>query len=336
MTTLRSEHLLLLLTLTAVPVLALAEQADQAVLPPEYGDPIQYRNITLIPVTSTEPGPFRRYTLLEQGLKAKTFAVRERAGSSDEAEVNEIEVRNKGTDPVYLLGGEMILGGKQDRIIQTDTIVAADGKWQKVAVFCVEQGRWQGQRMEFSGSGAVAHLDLQAAAMSGDQGKVWAAVAKSNEAHGTTSETQTYRRTIQNGKVRQRIAGYRSELEKLLPTAPIAGVIFAINGEIQVADLFGNPELFGALREKLLSAYILEALEHDVDADAKPLAKSVGAGFVEDAKKAPTQGKLKSLRGVTTRKESDAALSSEVVDELDGAPVRSTYINKKKSVGSAK
>ena len=34
-----------------------------------------------------------------------------------------MEVRNGGKHPVYLLGGEMILGGKQDRIIQHDTVI---------------------------------------------------------------------------------------------------------------------------------------------------------------------------------------------------------------------
>lgn len=238
-------------------------------LPPAYGDPVVYRNITLIPVMGAPTGAARTYTLLEPGLAAKTLAVRELAGDADSASVNAVEVRNRGPHPVFLLGGEMILGGKQDRILQVDTIVPADARWHRVAVFCVEQGRWEGQRMEFNGSGAVAHLKLQQAAMSGDQGRVWAEVAKSNAAHGTTSETQTYRRTIQNAEVRRKSAHYRRELERLLPSAPVAGVVFAVNGEVQVADLFGDAALFGQLQEKLLSAYILEALEHDVDPDAR-------------------------------------------------------------------
>ena len=36
----------------------------------------------------------------------------------------------------------------------------------------------------------------------------------------------------------------------------LAGVVFAINGDIRVADLFGNPLLFGKLQNKLLTAYV--------------------------------------------------------------------------------
>jgi hypothetical protein len=127
-------------------------QGMQAV---EYGDPVTYQNITLVPVHTKSTGPFQRYTLLESGLGEETFEVRELSGQADEAQVSEVEVKNKGKHPVFLLGGEMILGGKQDRIIQADTVVPNDDKWQKVAVFCVEQGRWDGRNMKFTGAGST-------------------------------------------------------------------------------------------------------------------------------------------------------------------------------------
>lgn len=45
--------------------------------------------------------------------------------------------------------------------------------------------------------------------------------------------------------------------------------------------------------------------------------------------KAPAKGKVKSVRGTTTRKESLGTLGSETVDDEDGRAVRSTYINTK-------
>ncbi len=311
-------------------ILCLLIGASNASAHVEYGDPIVYQNITLVPIHSDETGPFQRYTLLEKGLAAKTLEVRELNGQTSEAQVSEVEVRNKGTLPVFLLGGEMILGGKQDRIIQSDTVVPNDSKWQKVAVFCVEQGRWDGREMKFQGGAAVAHLKLQEAAMSGSQQNVWSEVARTNMQHGTTSDTQTYRRTIQNEKLRGRISGYRTELAKLLPSKPMIGVIFAINGDIQVADLFENPDLFSDLSDKLLSSYILEALEHQVDRNAPKLAKTKAAKFVDDAQSSNSVSSKKSGRATNYKKDTEDALGNETFDDATGKKVRSTYINKKK------
>ncbi len=293
-----------------------------------FGSPIHYQNLTLVPVGTTRKGPFKRYTVLEEGLKDKTLEVRELNGSSGEARVSAVEVRNRGNNPVYLLGGEMILGGKQDRIIQQDTVVSNKGKWTKVSVFCVEQGRWRGQNMKFSAGRAVAHLRLQRANMSGSQSQVWAEVARKNVKHGTQSSTSTYRRTIQNDKVRAKIAPYRKKLVKMLPAnTRLAGVVFAINGKIQVADLFGNPLLFTKLRDKLMSAYILEALGQKVVANAPAVSVDHAKGFLRKARSAKKQrikGKA-SGRAVNYRRKTKGIIGTEAVDKKSGKKLRESY-----------
>jgi hypothetical protein len=132
--------------------------------------------------------------------------------------------------------------------------------------------------------------------------------------------------------VRTKIASHRRELEKLLPTRPISGMIFAVNGEIQVADLMGNPPLFADLKEKLLSAYILEALEHQIDPNAPKLEKKAGKAFMDDAMAAPAIGNKGSLGTKGVQKESADSVSNETIDLGTNKKVRSTYINKKKKM----
>ena len=302
-----------------------AKTADELV----YGDPIRYHNLSLVPVGTTRTGPFQSYTLLEEGLKAKTLAVRELNGKSGEAQVAAVEVRNKGGQPVYLLGGEMILGGKQDRIISHDTVVQPRSKWTRVSVFCVEQGRWRGQNMRFRSGSALAHVALRKAAMSGDQSKVWAEVARKNLKHRSQSSTSTYRRTIQNAGVRSKIAPYRRKIAALLPkNIKLAGVVFAINGDIRVADLFGNPLLFGKLQDKLLSAYILEALGQQVDRRAPALSKSAAKSWLGKARKAKKVRIKAQGRSVNFKKETANTIGSEAFDKGTGKTVRETYIKK--------
>jgi|GEM_PF-3366367 len=294
-----------------------------------FGDPIRYQNISLVPVGTTAKGPFTKYTLLEKGLAAKTFAVRELNGKSGDAQVPAVEVRNKGKAPVYLLGGEMILGGKQDRIISADTVIDPGGKWTKVNVFCVEQGRWRGQNMKFSAGKALAHVGLQRAAMSGSQGSVWKEVARKNIKHGNQSSTSTYRRTIQDAKLRRKISPYRKTIASRLPKGmSLAGMVFAINGKIRVVDLFGNPELYASLQEKLLSSYILEALGQKVVRNAPVISKGAASNYLQKARRTKKNKFKGSGRSDNYRMEDAQVIGNETYDKKTGKKVRETYIMK--------
>lgn len=294
-----------------------------------FGAAIRFQNLSLVPVGTTSKGPFQNYTLMEEGIKAGTLQVREMRGNNNQAQVNSVQVRNKGNYPVYLLGGEMILGGKQDRIIQQDTVVSNNNKWTTVKVFCVEQGRWAGQKMKFASGKALAHVELQKAAMSGSQSKVWAEVAKKNLKHGTQSRTSTYKRTIQNSKVRSKIAPYRRQIIGMLPSnMKLAGLVFAINGKIRVADLFGNPILMTKLSDKLLTSYILEALGQKVVRNAPALSVGAAKGFLNKARKSK-KVRLKGYgRSMNYRKENKEMIGAETVDQATGKQVRETYIMK--------
>ena len=309
----------------ALPGAVREASADEVSL----GEPVAYHNISIVPVLTERPGPFQRYALLEEGLEARTLEVRELAGSSDAAQVNAVEVRNTGTDPVYLLGGEMILGGKQDRIISRDTVIEKSRRWTRVPVFCVEQGRWRGQRMRFQSGDAIADLSLQKAAMGEGQSAVWREVSRKNVMHGTQSSTQTYRRTIQNARMRKRIAPYVRELRaRMKGDGAIAGVVFGINGRIHVADIFGNPTLFDKLTDKLLSAYVLEALSHQVDPDAKPVSAKGARDFVGSARKTRAKKGSKSGRALNVGKENEVMIGTETIDTATEETVRETYISK--------
>lgn len=181
--------------------------------------------------------------------------------------------------------------------------------------------------MKFAAGKALVHVALRQAALSGEQGKVWAEVSAKNKQQGTSNATDTYRRTIQNDKVRAKIAPYRERIVKLLPgDKRLAGLIFAINGKIRVADLFGNPVLFGDVREKLLSAYILEALGQQVDRNAAPISAKAAKGFIDAGRKAKRMAAPSSGRSQNYKFEDNQLVGGETVDK--GKKVRETYMSK--------
>lgn len=291
-------------------------------------DPIVYYNMTIVPVSTSETGPFERYTLLEGGLEAGHLKVRELGGKTADAQVGAVQVKNSGPLKAFVLSGEMILGGKQDRILSSDTVIPNDNKWHTVEVFCVEQGRWQGQKMKFEGGGALAHAQLRKAALSGSQGEVWSEVQRKNTAHASNSATQTYRRTVQKPELREKIAYYRDHIRRQLPDSSLVGFVFAVNGRTRVADLFANPVLLSDLQDKLLSAYILEALEDQLDKRAPKFGKAKAKKFYEDSKNAPEVSNKVSGRSRTRKKASNDVLGTEAVDEDTGQTVKESYFAK--------
>jgi len=295
----------------------------------KFGTPIKFHNISIVPVITNRIGSFQRYTLLEKGLENKTLTVREIAGNSGQAQVSFIEIRNTGDNPVYLLGGEMILGGKQDRIISQDTVIKQSKKWTKVGVFCVEQGRWHGQNMKFSSGKAMADVAIRRAAMGGSQSDVWTEVQKKNVLHGTTSKTSTYRRTIQNAKVRKKVKPYIKALKAKLPKdTQLAGLVFGINGKIHVADIFGNPLLFQDLSDKLLSAYVLEALSHETVKNKAPVSSDAAKKFITKGRRAKTKRTRKSGSATNIGKETPDFIGVETIDEDSAETIRESYMSK--------
>jgi hypothetical protein len=92
---------------------------------------------------------------------------------------------NRSSKPLLLLAGELVSGGKQDRIISTDRIVPPNADPLPLDVFCVEEGRWS-DGTQFSAGELMVHPSVrEKAAVDQEQDKVWAAVR-----NGTTSSAE--------------------------------------------------------------------------------------------------------------------------------------------------
>lgn len=128
------------------------------------GAPTAYRNLTLFPVYSSSARAADNLVTLDEGLKAKTIKVKE---STQGGDVNTLYVTNTGKKAAYLMAGEVVLGGQQDRCLGRDVIVPPGKHDLAVTVFCVEHGRWSG-RHEFGETAlTVAGADIRASAQEG-------------------------------------------------------------------------------------------------------------------------------------------------------------------------
>ena len=154
-------------------------------------EPIRYENLTLFPVLSRQSADTTSFATLDEGLSAGQVVVSEGGAETMRrsrdghpvaipeqhgASVNQLVLINRSSKPLLLLAGELVSGGKQDRIISKDRVVPPGAMPLPLDVFCVEAGRWTGGA-QFSAGQLMVHPSVrEQAAITKEQDKVWAAV----------------------------------------------------------------------------------------------------------------------------------------------------------------
>lgn len=274
-------------------------------------DPIRHGNLTVFPVVTAKTYPTNEFITLDEGLRSGEVVVTE-AGSVqglirrpgapvhryDGAQVNRLVLVNNSKRPLLLLAGEVVSGGKQDRVIGKDRIVPAESDPIDLNVFCVEHGRWVATSEHFGASEAMygsavggpiknapvpmaimVQPSVRAKAM-GDknQQEVWDEVSKQKEAlvsrlapvaptaGAEIGQVTSYAKVNENDEVRQYVdsvakpveESYRSLIHQLRDRNAV-GVVVAVNGRIIWADIFASTDLLTKYWPKLVRSYASEA-----------------------------------------------------------------------------
>src|SRR5262249_792729 len=126
----------------------------------------------------------------EEQLKGQSFLTlqealeRELVVVHETGTVGELAIENRSlADELFIQSGDIVKGGKQDRVLRNDLILKPGPAQVPLASFCVEQGRWSQRGKEnsrlFSSSPAqLATKELKLAAKyKKNQGEVWAQVS---------------------------------------------------------------------------------------------------------------------------------------------------------------
>jgi len=98
--------------------------------------------------------------------------------------VNELQIENTGAEQVFIQAGDIVKGGKQDRILAVSIIIPARSGRVSIQAFCVESGRWTKRGEEDSGkfnssNDRIVTKELKLAANSTrSQQEVWSQVSE--------------------------------------------------------------------------------------------------------------------------------------------------------------
>jgi len=273
-------------------------------------EPLRHGNLTVFPVVASRSYSTAEFLTLDEGLRSGEVVVTEYGNVQglirrhtrpsvphDGAQVNRLVLINNAKRPLLLLAGEIVTGGKQDRVIGKDRIVPPESDPVDLSVFCVEPGRWVATSEHFGSSGAMygasggsggatvagtlmAQPSVRAKAMGEkDQGQVWAEVRKQQSSMAVevqaaspgvareVSNTSSYARVMENEEVKKQVDAVAKPIEqnyhsliKQLRDRNAVGVVVAVNGRIIWADVFASTELLEKYWPKLVRSYASEAV----------------------------------------------------------------------------
>ena len=251
--------------------------------------PIMRENLAIFPVVSNQSYDTSQLLTLDEGVRSGQVTVTE-AGSEPGlirpgqlmpvrrpgAEVNRLVLYNNSSHALLLLAGEIVTGGKQDRVIGSDRIVPANTGPIDLGVFCVEPGRWVASSDKFGSMVAqMAQPSVRTPAMAEhNQSQVWANVRASNEkmANNLTGAdaaavagTSSYAKVFASPPVAKIVATYggvdaEQSILRELRSKGAVGVVVAVNGQVLWADVFASTELLSKYWPKLMRSYVAEAM----------------------------------------------------------------------------
>lgn len=288
--------------LAAAALAAAAAIATPPVAPPpaaalKVSGPVSHANLTVFVLHGPDALPDKPFLTLQEAIAQKKVVVHETS------QVSELAIENVSDADVFVMAGDIVKGGKQDRTFAFDTILAPKSGKVPVASFCVEAGRWRQRGGEaaamFSDSNAQVVGNSLKLAVNGtqDQGRVWDEVKKTQaglsrnlgKPVANPASPSSLQLALEDKDLAAKLDATEKALADILKDKPDAiGVAYAVNGKLQSADVYGSGALLRKFWPKLVKSMAADALAQ-FDAKAKPaepVAVAAVESFLADATKA--------------------------------------------------
>ena len=301
--------------------------------------PHAHKNLTIFLISGKDRLSGKVPLTLEEALNQKKVIVHETGN------VNELAIENVSRDTeIFVLSGDIVKGGKQDRVINITFLVPPLSGRIPIAAFCVEHGRWTARAGEAAGGFVASDQQLAtrelklAVRHKSEQQEVWNEVAAAQvklsntvgagvAAPGSPSSLQL---TLENARVRKSVDEYIRALAPIVEKSPgVVGFAFAVNGQLSGAEVYASSGLFRKVWAKSLKASAIEALAESTNNPkfSQPTAVDVTA-FLNDADRASASEKQITPRFKLVTKEGPHNVLFETTDGRANVTLHRSYIRK--------
>ena len=236
----------------------------------DYDSTWEYKNLKIIPIRPKgggdgQPLHFPRQNgtpiiSLSQALKLGYVKVSERGTASTE-NVHYLRINNRTDTAVFIASGEIITGGRQDRMVTKDTVLAPNGRDQYIDVMCVEEGRWSEKEKKFAYYGYANPGLRKVVDQSRNQVLVWKEIFGQLDGSGVKAPTLAYAaRRLDKKYALQEEEYFRFFYDKIVKDSSVIGFVCVSGNKVIGMDAFAGNNLFREELEPLLRGYIEEAI----------------------------------------------------------------------------
>ena len=219
------------------------------------GGPYHYRGLAVYPLYVRGPST-RSYLSLDEALSRGLLVISE----YDDATVRRLYARNRSRQPVFIMQGEGLAGGRQNRVVSQDVLLAP-GAASYVPVYCMEERRWAGGREVDSAKMLAPEAVRRKAAGGASQREVWGDVERALGSAGARSETKDLSAALKSPAARGHVSGYL-EYFRRVPRRGLAGVAVARWGRLTSIDIFESEHLARSHWDKIISSSGFELLPY--------------------------------------------------------------------------
>jgi hypothetical protein len=245
------------------------------------GKPLRFENLTIIPISTLSRSTAISVVTLDEALKRGWLRIRE----IDDGEVPRLALDNRSGRTIFVMGGEIVTGGKQDRLIGGDALIRPYARGIEIPVYCVEAGRWTETTSQFSTKQNLGTWALRSNAQASApaaQENIWGEVEKMQDRAGAPSATGAYQDIYEDRELNARLLAVEAGLKNVPRLAAgTVGAICAVGGRVLSMDAFADPSLFERLWPKILRASALSAVTAAADAPPGETTRENAWQFVE-------------------------------------------------------
>ena len=230
-----------------------------------YDSAYEFKNLKIIPIRMKGPARPSAESLdiitLNQGIKQGLVTISERGTASTE-NVHWLRLQLNTNKPVFVGSGEILIGGRQDRMVTRDTILVPNGRDQYISVMCVEEGRWSDKEKKFV-YGNYANPRLRRVLdQSKNQVRIWKEISNQLDSNKITSPTLAFTAQHPDKKINFVKDEYYTFFENKIENSDstIIGFVAISGDKIIGCDIYAGRNLFYNAYDELMQGYIDEAV----------------------------------------------------------------------------
>ena len=186
---------------------------------------------------------------------------------SESGSVNDLLVKNLSDQYVFMMDGDILIGAKQNRVLNTSVYIAPETK-SKINVSCVESGRWADRTKSFTSADFTMDFAMRCSKSRAttkslrekrghyaDQNEVWDRISDSHSSRKIYSDTSDYSEIYETSKkdIKKFVNGFK-------PYNSANGMSVFINNKLICMDIFGRKDIYCEYFPKLLKGAAQDAI----------------------------------------------------------------------------